>query len=709
MNSAAIAAAPGRGMLGDERGAALPTVLLVLTLLLLLGAGAIAFASQGVDQARAVDATQVAQEMAENGLEAAKRELDENPQAALYDGDPSVTDSEWSMGKRLSFEGDDPGVVYALALIRHDPERSTATANFYRVTSSGHEGERQRRLAATVSVPKPVAGNSAPVGVADAATTNADTTVTLNVLENDSDPDGDPITLTSNTPPAHGSVTCTPTGDCLYTPAPGYIGDDAFSYAISDGRGGTADAVGVAIEVAQPLAPLNRPPEAFNDTLLVQSPASASLDPRVNDTDPDGDPLKITTPSPSWAGGTVSCSETSCTATPKADYGGSSSFAYTVTDGRGGFHTAYVAVTVNRKPVANADSVIVQVPRTLTLYPRSNDTDADGDALSITKPLSAVSLKNGAGTIVGSAVCSASSCTVDPADGANGSSSFSYGITDGKGGTDSATVAVAFNRPPVAVNDTPEVFERKTVDFNVMTLGSNDYDPDGDAVSFIDNSETAPVLTTDTSKTWGTLECGSTGICNYDPPGDNAGGTKATFTYKIKDARGNTDTGRVTITIKETPISSASTNCNQNKDTDTNTYRTAVKRSYGKAGGNDVGSYMRHGSTDNQNCQITGDITLGGTSYLNRTLSEWATLAKNQCNSTLGCNYRNIRSNLPTDTTATASISYVRASSGPTVVFMMMGDGNAAAETSIDVSVKMSMVDNMAVFLVTMDEYVVPG
>ncbi len=695
-------------MLGDERGVALPAVLAVLSLLMILGAGYITFATQGADQAQAVDASQTAQEMAENGIEAAKRELDENPEAALYDGDPSVTDSEWSTGKRLSFEGDDPG-VYATARISYDPERSTTTASSYRVASSGHEGQRQRRLAATVSVPKPVAGNQPPLGVADAATTNADTSVKLNVLGNDSDPDGDPITLTSNTPPAHGSVTCSPTGDCLYTPAPGFIGDDAYSYAISDGRGGTADAVGVSLEVAQPLAPLNRPPEAFDDKLLVQSPASASLDPRANDTDPDGDPLKITTPSPSWAGGTVSCTETACTATPKADYAGTSSFSYTVTDGRGGYHFAYVEVTVNRKPVANADSVIVQVPRTLTLYPRANDTDPDGDALSITKPLSAISLRNGAGTIVGSAVCTASSCTIDPTDTASGNASFTYGITDGKGGTDSATVSVAMNRPPVAVNDTPEVFERKTVDFNVMTLGSNDYDPDGDAVSFIDNSETAPVLTTDTSKTWGTLECGSTGICNYDPPGDSAGGTKATFTYKIKDARGNTDVGRVTITIKETPISSASTQCNQTKDTSTNTYKVALRRSYGKAGGNDVGAFMRNGPTDHQSCEITGDITLSGTGYFGKTLSEWASLAKNQCNSTLGCNYRNYRSNYPTDTTTTQSISYVKASSGATVVFMMMGDGNGAASTSIDISVKMSMAENMAVFLVTMDEYVVPG
>ncbi len=63
-----------------------------------------------------------------------------------------------------------------------------------------------------------------------------------NVLANDTDPDADPLTLTSNTQGAFGSVECSSSGDCTYTPGKNYPGHDSFSYTISDGRGGTSSA-----------------------------------------------------------------------------------------------------------------------------------------------------------------------------------------------------------------------------------------------------------------------------------------------------------------------------------------------------------------------------------------------------------------------------------------------------------------------------------
>jgi Bacterial Ig domain len=63
-----------------------------------------------------------------------------------------------------------------------------------------------------------------------------------NVLANDTDPDGDALTLISNTQGAVGKVTCSSSGDCTYTPGSKYQGNDSFSYTISDGRGGTSSA-----------------------------------------------------------------------------------------------------------------------------------------------------------------------------------------------------------------------------------------------------------------------------------------------------------------------------------------------------------------------------------------------------------------------------------------------------------------------------------
>jgi hypothetical protein len=78
--------------------------------------------------------------------------------------------------------------------------------------------------------------NRPPVAVDDSATTTQDVAVEIAVLANDSDPDGDPLTVGSFTQPASGSVTLSPNGTFTYTPAPGFVGDDIFTYNASDGE-----------------------------------------------------------------------------------------------------------------------------------------------------------------------------------------------------------------------------------------------------------------------------------------------------------------------------------------------------------------------------------------------------------------------------------------------------------------------------------------
>jgi len=81
--------------------------------------------------------------------------------------------------------------------------------------------------------------NQPPDAVDDTLTTDEGTPATINVLANDTDPDGDPLAVTGVTSPQHGSVSCSANGDCTYTPAAGYSGPDSFTYDITDGRGGT--------------------------------------------------------------------------------------------------------------------------------------------------------------------------------------------------------------------------------------------------------------------------------------------------------------------------------------------------------------------------------------------------------------------------------------------------------------------------------------
>src|SRR5947209_4904214 len=96
---------------------------------------------------------------------------------------------------------------------------------------------KTQRLSSTClpTTPTPVANN-------DAATIDEDTSATVSVLANDSDVDGDSLTVTSVTQGAHGSVVANADGTVSYTPAANFNGTDQFTYTISDGQGGTASA-----------------------------------------------------------------------------------------------------------------------------------------------------------------------------------------------------------------------------------------------------------------------------------------------------------------------------------------------------------------------------------------------------------------------------------------------------------------------------------
>jgi hypothetical protein len=84
--------------------------------------------------------------------------------------------------------------------------------------------------------------NRGPISVDDVVRTNEGIAVTVNVLANDSDPDGDPLAVTSVTPGSMGTTTNSGGGDITYRPNAGLAGADSFTYSISDGRGGAATA-----------------------------------------------------------------------------------------------------------------------------------------------------------------------------------------------------------------------------------------------------------------------------------------------------------------------------------------------------------------------------------------------------------------------------------------------------------------------------------
>ena len=146
----------------------------------------------------------------------------------------------------------------------------------------------------TISV---VGTNDGPVANPDTASTNEDTPVTFAVLGNDTDPDGDPLTVTGATvDPAKGTVTVNPDGTLSFTPAANVNGPVTVTYTIADGKGGTTTAIATVN-----IAPLNDDPLARNDVNgLVKTdslPATGNVitNPAGIDTDVDGDTLTVTT------------------------------------------------------------------------------------------------------------------------------------------------------------------------------------------------------------------------------------------------------------------------------------------------------------------------------------------------------------------------------------------------------------------------------
>ena len=131
--------------------------------------------------------------------------------------------------------------------------------------------------------------NAAPTAVDDAAATDEDTPVAIDVLTNDTDTDGDPLAVTSASSPANGTTTVNGDDTITYTPDPNHNGTDTFTYTISDGNGAT-DTATVTITIN----PVNDPPAADAGTdQTVTVDATATLD-GTGSSDPDNDPLTYT-------------------------------------------------------------------------------------------------------------------------------------------------------------------------------------------------------------------------------------------------------------------------------------------------------------------------------------------------------------------------------------------------------------------------------
>ena len=270
--------------------------------------------------------------------------------------------------------------------------------------------------------------NDPPVAVADTATTDEDTPVTIPVLANDSDVDGDPLTVTSATSP-DGTVVINPDGTITFTPNADFNGTATITYTISDGNGGTATAT-ATVDVT----PVNDPPVAVNDAATTDEDTPVTIPVLANDSDPEGDTLTVI--SASSPNGTVVINpDGTITFTPNADFNGTATITYTISDGNGGTATATATVDVtpvNDAPVDGNETAIT-TDRPVTVDVLANASDPDGD------PLTVVEATADSGTVT---INPDGTLTYTPEPGFTGIATVTYVISDGNGGFVTSTVTI---------------------------------------------------------------------------------------------------------------------------------------------------------------------------------------------------------------------------------------------------------------------------
>jgi hypothetical protein len=192
---------------------------------------------------------------------------------------------------------------------------------------------------------------------------------------------------------------------------------------------------------------------------------------------------------------------------------------------------------VNRPPVAVNDSASVGEDGAVNVAVRANDSDPDGDALavqSVGQPANGTAAINPDGTV-----------RYTPRANFHGGDSFSYVVSDGRGGTATASVMITVtpvNDAPVAANDSASTLSAAPV---TVTVLANDQDVDGDALS----------VTAATSGANGSVVINPNGTVTYTPRAGFSGTDQ--FSYSISDGHGGTATGFVTVAVNATQVTIA--------------------------------------------------------------------------------------------------------------------------------------------------------
>jgi VCBS repeat-containing protein len=451
---------------------------------------------------------------------------------------------------------------------------SDANGDFITVTdtdsSNGNDGTDTLRNFETLQFAGEdlPAAQAAPVAVDDKGETNEDTAITFTSAQltgNDTDANGDPLTVTSVTPVSGGTVVNNGDGTFTFTPAADFNGDAVFEYLVSDGQGGT-DTGSVTVAVA----PVNDLPVPVADTASTDEDTAVSKDVIANDTDVDNPNSDLKIARANIRGGQeglgsieIGADGRTITFTPSSaldslDDGETATILvdYRVTDLSGVESATFETLTItvngtNDAPVTANDVGATTEDAPVMVDVIANDTDVDDLNSQLT--ISQANIRSGQGANVGAIVISPDgrSITFTPGSdldslgaGVTREILIDYRATDGAAESDPFSTLVVTvtgeNDAPVANDDTLTAVAEDSGPRVIAAaeLVTNDTDIDvGDTlvVSAVGNA------------------VGGTAVRNDDgtvtfTPANNFNGP-ASFEYTVSDGKGGTDTGKASFTV----------------------------------------------------------------------------------------------------------------------------------------------------------------
>ena len=401
---------------------------------------------------------------------------------AVAISNPGLFDSVSVVGSTLTlaFAPDKFGVATIQVTATDNRASLAAIANF----TSGNSVSTTFEVTVTPA-------NDAPVALDDVGATDEDVAVILSPLGNDTDIDGDTLSLAGVGPVTNGDVVDNGDGTLTFTPDANFNGTATVAYTVGDGQTPELTDVG---EITVTVNPVNDAPVAVDDAVSADEDVAAIVSPLTNDIDVDGDVLAFVGVPTATAGGVVDNGDGTLTFTPPLDFNGIVTVTYEVGDGvlTDIGQVVITVATVNDPPVVVAGiadfGVLEDAPPTvIDLAPVFGDVDiaTNGDGLDFTV------VGNTNAALFSSAVVTGATLTLSYAPNQNGAAQITVRASDVEG----AVVEDLFVVTVDPVNDAPfvtaevadiEVFEDgpEVVVLLVPVFDDVDIDLEGDSLSY---------------------------------------------------------------------------------------------------------------------------------------------------------------------------------------------------------------------------------